>query len=125
MIIRPTRIAGLIVLLSLAMPWLSVHGMQSLPRISHLFTVEDFDREGDGFSLTISNQSKRGFGDFRIVVLGLDMDYTTIYRREIEVEDFMEGQSERTFFLPGYDDRVFRVNIEVYNNIDPSNDSDE
>ncbi|HSO20115.1 MAG TPA: hypothetical protein VLT88_11680 [Desulfosarcina sp.] len=87
--------------------------------IGHLFSVENFERDGDGFSLTVANNSNRGFADFLIIVLGRDIHRVTVYRREIHVSEMMEGRSERTFHLDSFDDRVFRVRIEVLSEILP------
>ncbi len=92
----------------------SVSAQERLRPIGHLFSVEGFERDGDGYRITIANHSNRAFTDFEIIVLGTDVNRVTIYRRKIEVNDLMKGQSERTFHLDGTDDRVFRVRIEVF-----------
>lgn len=95
-------------------PAAPVDGYRPVRRIDQFFEVNEFQRDVDGFNITIANNSKRGFSDFQIVVLGLDIGGVHVYRREINVDNFMEGQSERTFFLPGYDSRVFRVKLRVF-----------
>lgn len=111
---------AMIMALAMALMFLQpAQAHQSLRRVDHLFGVESFERDGDGFEIVIANRSKRGFENFKVIVLGKDMHYVTVYRQEIEVEGFMEGQSQRHFFLPGYDDRVFRVEIEVYDKTAP------
>ncbi|MFZ7110323.1 MAG: hypothetical protein ACOWYE_01460 [Desulfatiglandales bacterium] len=81
--------------------------------VGHHFEYEDFEKNGDGFNITIVNKSKQGFSELKIVVLGTDIDWVTVYRREIEVE-FFEGEGKKTFFLPGYDERVYDINLRIY-----------
>ncbi|MFO7965854.1 MAG: hypothetical protein R6U50_18150 [Desulfobacterales bacterium] len=86
---------------------------KKLRRLDHYFEVENYERQGNGFIIEVSNKSKQGFADFTVIFNGYNVNRVHIYRRETIV-DFMEGKSERTFFLPGYDKRVFRIEIEVY-----------
>ena len=83
-------------------------------RIDHFFRIKGFERDGDGYRVTLENLSRKGFSGFLIVFLGTDIDRIDVYRREIYVDAFMEGKSERTFFLPGHDDRVLRFDIRVF-----------
>jgi hypothetical protein len=85
---------------------------QFIVRIDSHFKLEDFDRDGDGYKLTIRNDSEKAFGGFQVVILGSDISGVFVYRREFLV-DFMEGKSERTFFVPGYDDRIFEVKMRI------------
>lgn len=109
---RRQAIVRLLILALSATPVAGLAQERARP-IGHLFTVEDFERDGDGFRITIANKSNRAFTDFKVIVQGTDINRVTVYRREIHVTDLMEGRSERTFFLDGYDDRVFRVRIRV------------
>lgn len=81
-------------------------------RIDSNFILEDFERKGDGYRVTIKNESNNAFSDFLVVILGTDISDVTIFRSEFPV-DFMEGKSERTFFVPGYDERIFEVQLRI------------
>jgi len=81
-------------------------------RIDSNFQLEEFERNGDGYKVTIRNDSMDGFRDFVVVVLGNDISGINIYQQEIPV-DFMEGKSEKTFFVPGYDERIFEVKLRI------------
>lgn len=76
------------------------------------FTLVSFDQSGDGYNVTFRNESPNAYSNFEIVIDGMDIGGITVFRREILI-DFMEGQSERTFFVPGYDKRVFEVKFKV------------
>ena len=54
----------------------------------------------------------RVFSELKTVILGTDIDWVMVYRREIEVE-FFEGNSTKTFFLSGYDERVDDIRLRV------------
>ena len=110
--IQPAAGVPLAVVLGLFLfAWAEAH--TPYRRVDHLFAIEDFDRSKDGYNITIANKSKRAFSDILIVVLGRDLSHVTVYRREIPVE-FMEGKEVRTFFLSGYDERVFKFRIKVF-----------
>ena len=102
--------------LSVAAP---VRAHEPMQRIDRHFSVLEHERDGDGFSITVRNHSKRGFSDVTIVFLGQDMDYVTIYQQKVDVQGFVEGQSERTFFLPGYEERVESFDIHVFDRTYP------
>lgn len=85
---------------------------ECIVRIDSHFRLEDFKRNGDGYKVTIRNDSVNAFSDFLVVILGNDVNGITVFRREFPV-DFMEGTSQRTFFVPGYDDRVFEVKLRI------------
>lgn len=85
---------------------------QLIVRIDSNFVLEDFDRNGDGYRVTIRNDSTDAFSDFLVVILGTDISGINVFQREFPV-DFMEGKSERTFFVPGYDDRIFEVKMRI------------
>ncbi|RJR50768.1 MAG: hypothetical protein C4576_04770 [Desulfobacteraceae bacterium] len=81
-------------------------------RIDSNFRLEEFERNGDGYKVTIRNDSIDGFRDFVVVVIGNDISGVNIYQQEFPV-DFMEGKSERTFFIPHYDERIFEVKMRI------------
>ena len=81
-------------------------------RIDSNFRLEDFERNGDGYKITIRNDSINAFRDFVVVVIGNDISGITVYTQEFPV-GFMEGKSEKTFFVPGYDERIFEVKMRI------------
>ncbi len=87
----------------------TAHAEIWVTRIDSNFRLEDFERNGDGYKVTISNDSVHAFSNFLVVILGTDISGITVYRSEFPVE-FMEGKSQQTFLVSGYDDRVFEVN---------------
>jgi hypothetical protein len=84
----------------------------AIVRIDSNFRLEDFKRNGDGYKVTIRNDSINAFNDFVVVIIGNDISGITVYMREFPV-DFMEGKSEQTFFVPGYDERIFEVKMRI------------
>jgi hypothetical protein len=102
-----------------------VRGHEPMQRIDRHFRVQDFEQDGDGFRVTVRNHSKRGFSDVTIVFLGQDLDYVTVYQNKVEVKGFVEGQSERTYFLPDFDERVESFDIHVFDRTYPVDRSHE
>jgi hypothetical protein len=84
----------------------------AIVRIDSHFRLEDFERNGDGYKITIRNDSINAFSDLVVVVIGNDISGVTVYMQEFPV-DFMEGKSEKTFFVPGYDERIFEVKMRI------------
>ena len=117
--VRPLAAAICIVLLSTLFAVAPVRGHEPMQRIDEHFRIKDFERDGDGFRVTVRNHSKLGFSDVTIVFLGADMDWVTVYQQKVDVKGFVEGQSERTFFLPGYDERVESFDIHVFDRTYP------
>lgn len=108
-----TLFVAAVILLS---PQLGPADQRPLRSIDHFFKLVDVEREGGGYYLTIANNSNRAFSHFVISVQGVDISRITVYRKKIEVS-FMEGQSERTFYLPEVDERVFKIDIDVFDRV--------
>ncbi|PKN62648.1 MAG: hypothetical protein CVU57_23105 [Deltaproteobacteria bacterium HGW-Deltaproteobacteria-15] len=90
----------------------TVFAHRAFVRIDSNFRLEDFERNGDGYKITIRNDSINAFRNFLVVVIGNDISGVTVYTQEFPV-GFMEGKSEKTFFVPGYDERIFEVKMRI------------
>jgi hypothetical protein len=109
-VVRPY--VSLIVIAWILFGYVAAVSGQLIVRIDSSFRLEEFERADDGYEVTIRNESNNAFSDFLVVILGTDISDVTVYRREFPV-DFMEGKSERTFFIPGYDERIFEVKMRI------------
>jgi len=84
-------------------------------RINDSFRYRNFERDGDGYSFTLENTKNRGFSEFYVVVIGLDLMDRTVYRHRFYVE-FIGGKKELDTFLPGYDSDMVKVRFKLFRN---------
>ena len=73
---------------------------------------KDFERNGDGYNLTLVNKSQQGLVEFYVIVQGTDINGNVIYRQRFFV-DFIPGNGQISYFLPGYNKSIFEVRLLV------------
>lgn len=84
----------------------------SFGNVDSTVDYENFDREGDGYTITFVNTSANHKAEFYIIVLGFDFRGATIFRHRLYI-DFLPGYGKLSFFLPGYNDDILEVGFEV------------
>lgn len=81
------------------------------------FNYENFKRDGDGYTFTLVNASRKGFFEFYVTVWGYSIDGAVIYRKRFYIE-FLGGHEKHTEYLPGYNPKIFKVSIKFKSNIE-------
>lgn len=77
--------------------------------ISYL-EYKDFVRDGDGYIITLVNTHQRELVEFYVIVHGTDAHGSVIYRQRFYV-DFIPGNGQIRYFIPGYDNRIFNMQV--------------
>lgn len=66
----------------------------------------DLARDGDGYVITLVNKHHLGLEEFYVIIQGIDISGNVLYRQPFYV-DFIPGNGQITYFMPGYHDRIF------------------
>ncbi len=71
---------------------------------------KDFVRDGDGYNITLVNTNQRELVEFYIIIHGTDSFGNVVYRQRFYV-DFVPGNGQISYYLPGYNDRIFDMRV--------------
>jgi hypothetical protein len=104
----------LLIIISILTIFISTNSIAfiSFGNITSTLDYKNFRQQDDGYTFTLVNKSTNEISEFYVIIRGYDYRKNTIYRKRIYV-DFLEGNGELTFFLPGYDERIFEVDIKT------------
>jgi hypothetical protein len=102
-----------LVVLSVLILTTAAWAFQSWGRTNYQYLeYSDLVRDGDGYNITLLNRHQSGIVEIYVIVHGTDIHGNVVYRQRFYV-DFIPGNGQVGYWLPGYNNRIFDMRIMI------------